>query len=78
MSHHHTNQVGQSSDAASYILCHIIIHTMSHHHTYYVTGTLPTHSATSMRERRNLRSLQVEFWSLGRRRMGDTLRSGDA
>ena len=22
---------------SSYILCHIIIHTMSHHHTYYVT-----------------------------------------
>ena len=23
----------------SYILCHIIIHTMSHHHTYYVTSS---------------------------------------
>ena len=22
-----------------YILCHIIIHTMSHHHTYYVTSS---------------------------------------
>ena len=25
--------------ASSYILCHIIIHTMSHHHTYYVTSS---------------------------------------
>ena len=24
---------------SSYILCHIIIHTMSHHHTYYVTSS---------------------------------------
>jgi hypothetical protein len=24
---------------APYILCHIIIHTMSHHHTYYVTSS---------------------------------------
>ena len=23
----------------SYILCHIIMHTMSHHHTYYVTSS---------------------------------------
>ena len=25
--------------ASSYILCHIIIPTMSHHHTYYVTSS---------------------------------------
>merc|ERR1711966_637020 len=24
---------------SSYTLCHIIIHTMSHHHTYYVTSS---------------------------------------
>ena len=31
---HHTNYV-----TSSYILCHIIIHAMSHHHTYCVTSS---------------------------------------
>ena len=26
-------------ESTIYILCHIIIHTMSHHHTYYVTSS---------------------------------------
>ena len=48
---------------SSYILCHIIIHTMSHHHTYYVTSSAAHRSPGTQTRARDLYGTIVGYFS---------------